>query len=188
MGRRSAAHNQPSGTTPAASRMVSVARVAFPVSRRVGLLFYLVFGSIFLAIAKPDLLNRYAWGLILAADGIALLLGLVRPALGMRGLLKSGALAQGTVVGTVQKTSDRDGYYRPRVQFTTAEGRTVEFTSTFSSQFTPTLGDPVPVRYRPDSPEQAEADSATMWMLPAAVGSLFGLGLLVAGIIAVLPE
>jgi hypothetical protein len=59
-------------------------------------------------------------------------------------------------VGTVQKTSDGDIYYHPRVQFTTAEGRTVEFTSTFSSQFAPTVGDPVPVRYRPDSPEQAE--------------------------------
>jgi hypothetical protein len=47
-----------------------VARVAFPVSRRVGVLFYLVFGTIFLAIAKPDLLNRYAWGLILAAAGV----------------------------------------------------------------------------------------------------------------------
>jgi Protein of unknown function (DUF3592) len=165
-----------------------VARVAFPVSRRVGGLFYLVFGTIFLAIVKPDLLNRYAWGLILAADGVALLLGLVRPALRMRGLLKSGAAAQGTVVGTVQKTSDGDPYYHPRVQFTTAEGRTVEFTSTFSSQFAPKVGDPVPVRYRPGSPEQAEADGATMWMLPAAVGFLFGLGLLMAGIIAILPE
>jgi hypothetical protein len=152
------------------------------------LLFYLVFGSIFLAIAKPDLLNRYAWGLILAADGVALLLGLVRPALRMRELLQSGAPAQGTVVGTVQKTSDGDAYYQPRVQFTTAEGRTVVFTSTFGSQFAPKVGDPVPVRYRPDSPEQAEAHGATMWMLPAAVGSLFGLGLLVAGIIAILPE
>lgn len=165
-----------------------MARVAFPVSRRVGLLLYLVFGSIFLAIAKPDLLNRTAWGLILAVDGVALLVGLVRPALRMRGLLKSGALAQGTVVGTVQKTGGGDAAYHPRVQFTTAEGRTVEFTSTFSSQFAPKMGDPVPVRYRPDSPEQAEADSTTMWMLPAAVGSLFGLGLLVVGIIAVLPE
>jgi len=65
--------------------MVSVARVAFPVRRRVGLLLYLVLGSIFLAIAKPDLLNRTAWGLILAADGVALLVGLVRPARRMRG-------------------------------------------------------------------------------------------------------
>jgi Protein of unknown function (DUF3592) len=108
-------------------------------------LFYVVFGSIFLAIAKPDLLNRYAWGVILAADGVALLLGLVRPALRMRGRLKSGAAAQGTVVGTVQqKTSDGDTYYHPKVQFTTAEGRTVEFTSTFGSQFAPSVGDPVP--------------------------------------------
>ncbi|HKQ02416.1 MAG TPA: DUF3592 domain-containing protein [Actinomycetes bacterium] len=152
-----------------------------------GVLLYLVFGTIFLAIAKPDLLNRYAWGLVLAADGVALLLGLVRPALRMRGLLKSGAAAEGTVVGTVQKTGDGALYFHPRVQFTTAEGRTVEFTSTFSSQFAPRVGDPVPVRYRPDRPEQAEADGATMWMLPAAVGTLFGLGLLVAGIIAILP-
>ena len=165
-----------------------MARVAFPVSRRVGVLFYLVVGSIFLLFWKPDLLSQYAWGLILAADGVVLLLGLVRPALRMRGLLKSGAPAQGTVVGTVEKTGDGDTYYHPRVQFTTAEGRTVVFTSTFGSQFAPKVGDPVPVRYRSDSPEQAEADGATMWMLPAGVGSLFGLGLLVAGIIAILPE
>jgi hypothetical protein len=95
--------------------MVSVARVALPVSRRVGVLFYLVVGSIFLLFWQPDLLSRYAWGLILAADGIVLLLGLVHPALRMRGLLKSGAPAQGTVVGTVQKTSDGDTYYHPRV-------------------------------------------------------------------------
>ena len=100
-----------------------MARVAFPLSRRVGVLFYLVVGSIFLLFWKPDLLSQYAWGLILAADGVVLLLGLVRPALRMRGLLKNGSPAQGT-----------------------------------------------------------------MWMLPAAVGSLFGLGLLVAGIIAILPE
>jgi hypothetical protein len=49
--------------------------------------------------AQPDRM-----GLILAADGVVLLLGLVRPALRMRGLLRSGALAQGTMVGTVQKT------------------------------------------------------------------------------------
>ena len=126
-----------------------MARVAFPVSRRVGLLLYLVFGSIFLAIAKPDLLNRTAWGLILAADGVALLLGLVRPALRMRGLVNSGALAQGTVVGTVQKTGGGDASYHPRVQFTTAEGRTVEFTSTFSSQFAPKVGRPCPCPLSP---------------------------------------
>jgi hypothetical protein len=93
-------------------------------------------------------------GMILAADGVALLLGLVRPALRMRGRLKSGAAAQGTMVGTVQKTGDGDTYYHPRVQFTTAKGRTVEFTSTFGSQFAPKVGDPVPVCYRPDRPSK----------------------------------
>jgi Protein of unknown function (DUF3592) len=163
-------------------------RVAFPVGRRVGLVFYLVVGSIFLLFWQPDLLSGYVWGMILAADGVVLLLVLVRPALRMRGLLKSGARAQGTVVGAVQKTSDEDTYYHPRVRFTTADGRTVVFTSAFGSQIEPDVGDLVPVRYRPASPEQAEADSATMWILPAAVGSLFGLGLLVAGIVAILAE
>jgi len=34
-----------------------------------------------------------------------------------------------------------------------------------------------------DDPQQADVDSAVTWLLPAAIGSLFGLGLLVAGVV-----
>jgi hypothetical protein len=165
-----------------------VARVAFPVSRRASLVFYLVVGSIILWFWQPDLLSGYLWGVILAAGGVAVLLTFVRQALRMRRQLTSGAPAQGTVVGAVQETSDDKTHYHPRVQFTTPDGRTVPFTSGFGSEISPDVGDPVPVRYRPESPEQAEVDSATMWILPAAVGSLFGVGLLVAAIVAILAE
>jgi hypothetical protein len=84
-------HNQPSGTTPSGVKDGVSGTSGVPRESPGGRALLLVFGAIFLAIAKPDLLNRYAWGLILAADGVALLLGLVRPALRMRGLLKSGA-------------------------------------------------------------------------------------------------
>jgi Protein of unknown function (DUF3592) len=156
--------------------VVSVARVAFPVSRRASWVGYLTVGSIFLWIWQPDLFSGYVWGIILAAGGVVFLLSFVRPALRLRRQLKNGAPSQGTVVGAVQQTSDAKTYYHPRVQFTTADGRTVVFTSAFGSEFTPDVGDPVPVRYRPDSPEHAEVDSTIMWILPAAVGSLFGVG------------
>jgi Protein of unknown function (DUF3592) len=105
-------------------------------------------------------------------------------ALRIRGLLKSGAQAQGTVVGAERDTSHRhDGTisttYNPVVRFTTADGRTVRLTSGVGYSYNPHIGRAVPIRYRPDDPEQAEIDRAAMWMLPAAVR----LGLLVAGVI-----
>jgi predicted membrane metal-binding protein len=165
-----------------------VPRVAFPASRRVGVVVYLVIGSIFLWMWQPDLLSGYVWGMILAAGGVAFLLIWVRRALRMRQLLKSGASAQGTVVGTEKKTDDQETYYHPRVQFTAVDGRTVVFTSAVGFLVEPNVGDPVPVRYHPARPEQAEADSGIAWILPAVLGSLFGLGLLVIGIIALLAE
>jgi hypothetical protein len=129
--------------------------------------------------------------MILAAYGVTVLgFGLIS-ALRTRGLLKSGARAQGTVVGAEEDTSrghddatsSSTTTYNPVVRFTTADGRTVEFTSAVGSQHRPDIGGAVPVRYRPDDPEQAEIDRASMWMLPAAFGLVGGLGLLVAGVV-----
>jgi hypothetical protein len=44
----------------------------------------------------------------------------------------------------------------------------------------------VPVRYRPEDPEQAQVDTALVWIVPAALGLLGGLGLLVAGVVVYL--
>ena len=79
--------------------------------------------------------------------------------------------AQGTVVGVEQRRSGPTGIwavlagltfapnvlYHERVQFTTLDGRTVVFTSARGSPDSDLeLGRPVPVRYRPEDPEQAE--------------------------------
>ena len=71
--------------------------------------------------------------------------------------------------------------YNPVVRFTTADGRTVEFTSALGYGRKPNIGEALDVRYLPDHPERAEIDRAAMWMLPTAVGVLSGLGLVVAG-------
>jgi Protein of unknown function (DUF3592) len=122
--------------------------------------------------------------LILAAYGGFTLLFLLPPAVRGGQRLKSGAQAQGTVVGAErQSDSDGDTFHHPRVRFTTPDGRTVEFTSMVGYDSEPDVGDPVPVRYRPDDPEQAELDSAVTWLLPGALSLLAGVGLLVAGVV-----
>lgn len=126
--------------------------------------------------------------MILAAYGLAVLgFGLIEVVRTGR-LFKRGAMARGEVVGAKEDTSwDDDGAgsttYSPVVRFTTADGRTVEFTSAVSYGSEPDIGGAVDVRYLPDDPEQAEIDRVTTLMLPAAVGLLGGLGLLVAGVV-----
>jgi hypothetical protein len=82
--------------------------------------------------------------------------------------------AQGTVVGVEPRRSGPTGIwavvagltfvpnilYHERVRFTTPDGRTVVFTSARGSPDSDVeLGRTVPVRYRPEDPEQAEVDS-----------------------------
>jgi hypothetical protein len=155
---------------------------------RTRVLGFLVVGSVFVVFWKWDSLSWHARGMILAAYGAVCLGAGLIPALRTHGLLKSGTQAQGTVVDAKRDTGyDNSGHryitYNPVVRFTTADGRTVEFTSAVGYSRSPDIGGTVPVRYRPDDPEQAEIDRATMWMLPAAFGLVGGLGLLVAAVI-----
>jgi Protein of unknown function (DUF3592) len=133
-------------------------------------------------------------GLILVAAGVTLL-GVVLPLqLRTRALLKHGAKVQGTVVDVEEDTGR--GYdnlpsrtYHPVVEFTTADGRTVTFTSGLGfSGRQPRIGSAVPVRYHHDDPEQAQIDRAYIWMVPAAPPLLVGLGLLVAAVVAYTDE
>src|SRR5215471_9176096 len=157
-------------------------------SPRARVLFFLVVGSAIAVIWTWHSLSWHARGIILAVYGVACLGAGLIPALRTRGLLKSGAQAQGTVVGAERDTRyDNSGHrvitYHPVVRFTTADGRPVEFTSAVGYSRSPDIGGTVPVRYRPDDPEQGEIDRATMWMIPAAFGLAGGLGLLVAAVI-----
>jgi len=153
-------------------------------------------GSVALVFWQWGRLGWQARGLILAAYGVFILGSFLPPALRSRERQKRGAQAQGSVVGVVQETNDKgDSFYHPRVRFFTPDGRAVEFTSTVGYGLEPDVGAPVPVRYLLDDPQQAgvhsaagvhraaDVDSAVTWLLPAAIGSLFGLGLLVAGVV-----
>ena len=132
-------------------------------------------------------------GLILVAAGVTLL-GVVLPLqLRTRALLKHGVKVQGTVVDVEEDTGR--GYdnlpsrtYHPVVEFTTADGRTVTFTSGLGFGRQPRISSAVPVRYHQDDPEQAEVDRAFLWMVPSAPPLLAGLGLLVAAVVAFTDE
>jgi hypothetical protein len=140
-----------------------------------------------LVIWQWDRLGWHARGLILAVYGVFALLFYVPPALRTRERQKSGAQAQGSVVGAEQQTDDDgDIYHHPRVRFFTPDGRAVEFTSTVGYGREPDVGAPVPVRYLLDNREQAEIDKAVTWLWPGASALLTGLGLLVAGVVVYL--
>jgi hypothetical protein len=167
--------------------MAPVPSVTFARSPRAVAVGFLLIGSVFLVYLVWDSLSWHARGMILAAYGAtALAVGLI-PALRTRRLLKSGATAQGVVVGAKQQTHQRhDGItysYRPVVRFTAPDGRQVVFTSAVGSQRAPDLGVLVPVRYRPGNPQEAEIDRAVIWVLPAAFGLVGGLGLLAASVV-----
>jgi hypothetical protein len=166
---------------------VPALNITFARSPRARALVLLVAGSAVVVWWKWDSLSPHARGLILGAYGVTLAGILLFDASRTRRLLQRGAMARGTVVGAEEDTSrDQDGTssttYNPVVQFTTADGRTVEFTSAVGYSREPDVGGAVDVRYLPGDPEQAEIDRATMWVLPAAFGVLGGLALLVAGV------
>jgi hypothetical protein len=145
-------------------------------------------------------LGWHARGVLLAVYGVAVALVLLLPALRARARLKAGVSAQGTVVGAEKKMSSTgiwfvpltfvsSALYQARVRFTTRDGRTVVFTSALGSPDRGLeRGRPVPVRYPPDHPEQAQVDTPLAWVVPAAVGFFGGLGLLVAGVVVYLQE
>ena len=132
-------------------------------------------------------------GLILVAAGVTLLAVVLPLQLRTRALLKHGAKVQGTVVDVEEDTAPVNNRpsrtFHPVVEFTTADGRTVTFTSGLGfSGRQPRIGSAVPVRYHHDDPEQAQIDRAYIWMVPAAPPLLAGLGLLVAAVVAYTDE
>ena len=160
---------------------------SLPRTPRAMVLSILVAGSAVVVFWKWDSLRPHARGLILAAFGVTLAGFLLFEAFRARRLLTSGAMARGTVVGAERQSGGLRGRgsftYRPVVRFVTAAGRMVTFTSAVGYRRRPEVGGAVGVRYLPADPEQAAIDSATMWVFPAAVGLVFGLGLLAAGVV-----
>jgi uncharacterized protein DUF3592 len=173
-------------------------QVKLPAEPRLAWAFVLVPGSLMVTAGVWGGLGWHARGLLLAAYGVAVALVLLRPALRTRARLKAGVSAQGAVVGAEKRISSTgigtwaptfvpNTLYHQRVRFTTRDGRTVVFTSALGSPDSELeLGRPVPVRYHPEDPEQAQVDSLWVWVVPGVLGFLGGLGLLVAGVVVYL--
>jgi Protein of unknown function (DUF3592) len=90
--------------------------------------------------------------------------------------------ATGTVIDLESRTSDGDLAYYPVVRFTTAEERTVEFTSSSTSSSPPDVGDHVEVLYDPDDPRDAQLSGFfSLWLWPIVLGGL-GIGFGAAGL------
>jgi Protein of unknown function (DUF3592) len=175
-------------------------QVKLPAEPRLAWAFVLLLGSLIVTAAAWEGLGWHARGILLAAYGVAVALVLLLPALRTRARLKAGVSAQGTVVGAEKRISSTgigtwaptfvpNTLYHPRVRFTTRDGRTVVFTSALGSPDSELeRGRPVPVRYHPDNPQQAQVDTPWAWIVPGALGFLGGLGLLVAGVVVYLQE
>jgi hypothetical protein len=92
----------------------------------------------------------------------------------------------GTVVELRQDREQVETVHFPRIRFETPAGREIVFESGMGSSLSKwSVGDAVPVRYRPDRPNSAEIDSfLALWgvtMLFGLLGGAFlfiGLGLL----------
>jgi Protein of unknown function (DUF3592) len=179
-------------------------QVKLPADPRLAWAYVLLPASLFVTAWAWGGLGWHARGMLLAAYGVVVALVLLLLALRTRARLQAGVSAQGTVVGAEKRISSPgigtwsptfapNPLYHERVRFTTRDGRTVVFTSALGSPDSELeLGRPVPVRYQPDNPEQAQVDTpwARMWawMVPGALGVLGGLGLLLAGVVVYLQE
>ncbi len=104
-----------------------------------------------------------------------------------RHLVATTETAQGTVVKMVPYLSGKLGkkgslVYLPKVEFTTTDGRKVQFQSQVSRRADDYReGQQVPVRYPPEKPEKAViATFAALWALPL-IYAAGGLMLLVFG-------
>lgn len=152
------------------------------ISYKSGIPWFIPAAVIFIAVISWDWLDHHGKGLYFAAIGVLIVLSEVRSGLHIRELLTTGAQAQGVVVGAEESTdNDGDIHYHARVRFITRDGRTIDFISGVGYDTEPAVGDPRPVRYRPDDPYQAEVDKASPWILLKGVFLLFGLAFVVAG-------
>jgi Protein of unknown function (DUF3592) len=187
-------------TTVSVVKDDAMRQVKLPADPRLAWASVLLPASLFATAWAWGALGWHARGMLLAVYGVAVALVLLLPALRARARLKAGVSAQGTVVGAEKRISSTgigtwaptfvpNTLYHRRVRFTTRDGRTVVFTSALGSPDSGLeLGHPVPVRYHPDHPQQAQVDNPWVWIVPGALGLLGGLGLLVAGVVVYLQE
>jgi hypothetical protein len=122
--------------------------------------------------------------------GVVLLAAAVVLALTTRNFLASAARAEGTVIDLREETDLKNGrthtFWKPVVEFTTADGRRLSFQdNTGSSPPAYEVGERVPVAYDPDNPSHARLATSETYLASWILGGLgllftaFGVGLFV---------
>jgi hypothetical protein len=122
---------------------------------------------------------KHAFALI----GFAMLVGAVFWYQNTRAFVGAAVSAQGTVVDLVAVRSSDGTTYRPVVRFQDGDGRTVEFSSSTSSNPPRySRGEQLTVLYKPGDPHEAEIDGwFSLWGGPTIVAGLGSLFFLVGG-------
>jgi hypothetical protein len=112
--------------------------------------------------------------LVVVVVGAVLTLGGIYELSRVLGIRRHGLRTEGTVVD-VEETTEGDptsptlAQY-PVVEFTTAEGRTIRFTSRLSLPIAIAVGKAVPVRYHSDHPDRAVIDTVMRtWAVPVTL-------------------
>jgi Protein of unknown function (DUF3592) len=142
-------------------------------------------------------MGRIFVGIAVALLGIGMIVGCWFTTQSTLRFLREGTKATGTVVDfSTEESRDNKGkrktMYAPVVEFQTADGQSIQFTSASSSS-SPSYdrGDKVPVRYLSATPEQARIDSfmsnwgpSLMLGVIGLLATLAGYGLFKAGVAA----
>lgn len=123
---------------------------------------------------KAIAILKYVFALV----GLAMLVAALVWYQNTRAFMAAAVRTQGTVIDLIAVRSDDSTTYRPVVRFEDSEGRTVEFSSSSSSN-PPRYarGEAVSILYRPTDPQDAEIDGYfSLWggqTILAALGSVF---------------
>ena len=130
-----------------------------------------------------DRLDQHGKGVFLAAVGVLIVLVQVRWGLRIHELFTAGERAQGVVVGAEERSGSDGGgtSYYARVQFTTRDGQTKEFTSAVGYASEPSVWRPPPSPLPPRRPRAGRSRQTRPLDILRSTIYVFGLALVVAG-------
>ncbi len=94
--------------------------------------------------------------------------------------------ADGQVIAVTSKHNRKHHTYAPVVRFSTADGRTVEFTNRVYRSDKPTVGARIPVLYDPADPQDARVDDMAGRLVGPVITGGLGTIFLLLGIVVLM--
>jgi Protein of unknown function (DUF3592) len=121
---------------------------------------------------SPERLVRWAPRLFAGIGAVLIVVAAVMAVFTAR-FVATAERTEGTVID-LSRSEDSEGSvtYSPVVRFT-ADGRTIQFTSSSGSSSPPSVGDRVEVLYDPDDPDDARLSGfLDLWLFPLVAGAI----------------